>query len=62
VIATIFKAGQLAWTMNRIIGFLASKWTGFTPSSTPPCGGALGTAVDEAAADYEAIDDMVNGC
>lgn len=36
--------------MNRMIGFFASKCTGFTPSNTPPCGGAFTTAVGCAAA------------
>lgn len=45
--------------MNRMIGFFASKCTGLTPSSTPPCGGAFGGAVADAAVD-EAIDDMTN--
>jgi hypothetical protein len=41
-----------------MIGFFASKCTGFTPSSTPPCGGALTTAVAAALA-AAAIDDML---
>jgi hypothetical protein len=42
--------------MNKIIGFFASKCTGFTPSSTPPCGGALTGAVGAALA--AATDDI----
>jgi hypothetical protein len=49
---------QRTCTMNRIIGFFASKCTGFPPSSTPPCGGTLTTAVAAAVA---ALDDMVEG-
>ena len=45
--------------MNRIIGFLASKCTGLTPSSTPPCGGAFGRAVADATAEA-IVDDMMN--
>jgi hypothetical protein len=33
-----------------MIGFFASKCTGLTPSSTPPCGGAFTTAVGAALA------------
>jgi hypothetical protein len=36
--------------MNKIMGFFASKCTGLTPSSTPPCGGAFTTAVGAALA------------
>jgi len=43
-----------------MIGFFASKCTGLTPSSTPPCGGAFGGAVAEAAADAAIVDDMTN--
>ena len=46
--------------MNKMIGFFASKCTGLTPSSTPPCGGAFGGAVADAAADEATIDDMTN--
>jgi hypothetical protein len=45
--------------MNRMIGFLASKCTGLTPSSTPPCGGAFGRAVADATAEA-IVDDMMN--
>jgi hypothetical protein len=50
---------QHTCTINKMIGFFASKCTGFTPSSTPPCGGALIGAVGFALA-ADAIDDMVN--
>lgn len=46
--------------MKRIIGFFASKCTGLTPSRTPPCGGAFGGAVAEAATDAANVDDMMN--
>jgi hypothetical protein len=36
--------------MNKMIGFFASKCTGFTPSRTPACGGALMGAVGAALA------------
>ena len=42
-----------------MIGFLASKCTGLTPSSTPPCGGAFGRAVADATAEA-IVDDMMN--
>lgn len=42
------------------MGWFASKCTGFTPSRTPPCGGAFGAAVADTAADEATSDDMAN--
>jgi len=42
--------GRLTCTMNRIIGFLASKCTGFMPSKTPACGATLVAPVGTALA------------
>jgi hypothetical protein len=39
-----------------MMGFLGSKCTGFTPSSTPPCGAAFGAAVATAVATATADD------
>jgi hypothetical protein len=51
------RPGNCTWTINRMMGFLGSKCTGFTPSSTPPCGAAFGAAVATATAD-DKRDDM----
>lgn len=48
---TALGGGARTWIMNRMMGFLGSTCTGLTPSSTPPCGGALGAAVAVAARD-----------